>query len=382
MPIRPKREQFPDGDDKKAKFSVRIPILFFTPSSYLNEANASRGRTRFFYTLGQTPAASVPTNDPSTILCPARITHQLNAASLRATSRNDYLKERTPFFFPSSVSLYLRRDGSIQLSVIVKGPIRCYIAHFGSQVYFWQLGFVRSRWPTTPPASRCPAPSPSCLRVTLPRTWWRVLTDSCCGNSKQSVAARGRYWQLDKSSADAYNARAETESRAAGANSGFARQSRCLSGPRSWSLPQRSRRLLRAVPVMRSWQSAGLRLATFTPKGCCCGPPTTSRSPTSLPCPMPIRRPSRLPACNPTSWRRSQYARRLAESGLPRAGAGADQPRAEAAQRPCRADQPRVPLPLGLRAGPAPDRLRGAEGPGRGRLVCNGKRATRTRRSA
>jgi hypothetical protein len=48
MPSRPKREELPDGDDKKAKFSATIPMSLHTPSSYLTEANASRGTTRFF----------------------------------------------------------------------------------------------------------------------------------------------------------------------------------------------------------------------------------------------------------------------------------------------------------------------------------------------
>lgn len=48
MPIRAKREKLLDSDDKKARLSVRIRIEFCTPSSYLVDAKASRGRARFF----------------------------------------------------------------------------------------------------------------------------------------------------------------------------------------------------------------------------------------------------------------------------------------------------------------------------------------------
>lgn len=41
VPIRPKREELADGDDKKAKFAVTIPRLLHTTSSYLTEAIAS-----------------------------------------------------------------------------------------------------------------------------------------------------------------------------------------------------------------------------------------------------------------------------------------------------------------------------------------------------
>jgi hypothetical protein len=47
VPIRPERESLLDGDDKKARFSVTIAILC-TTSSYLIDAQASRGGARFF----------------------------------------------------------------------------------------------------------------------------------------------------------------------------------------------------------------------------------------------------------------------------------------------------------------------------------------------
>lgn len=60
MPIFPKREEFADSDNKKAKLSDTI-LMLFTPSSYLTEANASGGRTRFICPLIETK----PTNRTS-----------------------------------------------------------------------------------------------------------------------------------------------------------------------------------------------------------------------------------------------------------------------------------------------------------------------------
>jgi len=53
VPIRAKREKLLDGYCKKARFSVMMLIGLFTPSSYLFDANASRGRARFFMRIGQ-----------------------------------------------------------------------------------------------------------------------------------------------------------------------------------------------------------------------------------------------------------------------------------------------------------------------------------------
>jgi hypothetical protein len=41
VPISPGSEELPDRDDKKARFWVTLEKMFFTPSSYLTEANAS-----------------------------------------------------------------------------------------------------------------------------------------------------------------------------------------------------------------------------------------------------------------------------------------------------------------------------------------------------
>ena len=51
MPIRAKREEFPESYDKNAKFSVRMLILLCMSSSYSLDANASSGRTGIFSCL-------------------------------------------------------------------------------------------------------------------------------------------------------------------------------------------------------------------------------------------------------------------------------------------------------------------------------------------
>jgi hypothetical protein len=59
MPIRAKREKFPDGYDKNAMFSVRMLIRFCMSSSYSLDANASSGRARIFHGF-------TPKSEPST----------------------------------------------------------------------------------------------------------------------------------------------------------------------------------------------------------------------------------------------------------------------------------------------------------------------------
>jgi hypothetical protein len=53
MPIRAKREEFPDGYDKNARFSVRMLIPLFMSPSYSLNANASSGRAGIFCGSGQ-----------------------------------------------------------------------------------------------------------------------------------------------------------------------------------------------------------------------------------------------------------------------------------------------------------------------------------------
>ena len=116
-PIRPKREDLFEGDDKKAKVSPTIATVLGTPSSYLSEAHASRGRTRFFMRRRPRSANTASTTAPSPIpdasdsACPAR------RDSLRAKSSHHYLEERNHFFFPSSGPIQLSKGGSVQASV-------------------------------------------------------------------------------------------------------------------------------------------------------------------------------------------------------------------------------------------------------------------------
>ena len=60
VPIRSKRETLLDGDDKKARLSVRIRMVCCTPSSYLVDAKASRGRARILVAL----SARIRNRDP------------------------------------------------------------------------------------------------------------------------------------------------------------------------------------------------------------------------------------------------------------------------------------------------------------------------------
>jgi hypothetical protein len=75
VPIRPKCEKLPDGDDKKAKLAVTLSTLH-TPSSYLTEAHASRGRARFFSALNELRTHSphqrpTPYHPPDQLASPA-----------------------------------------------------------------------------------------------------------------------------------------------------------------------------------------------------------------------------------------------------------------------------------------------------------------------
>jgi hypothetical protein len=94
MPIRPKRENFLDGDDKKARLSVITRSLFFTPSSYLLDAKAPRGRARFFCAITKIRDAAIGPIDPLQNASPTRPPYRANPASLRPPSSNDYLERR------------------------------------------------------------------------------------------------------------------------------------------------------------------------------------------------------------------------------------------------------------------------------------------------
>lgn len=59
MPIGAKRENFAGGDDKNARFSVKMLIVFCISSSYKLDAKASRCRARIFQAF--TPNLEQPT---------------------------------------------------------------------------------------------------------------------------------------------------------------------------------------------------------------------------------------------------------------------------------------------------------------------------------
>jgi hypothetical protein len=96
VPILVKRENFRDGYDKIARFSVKMLIGFCISSSYSLEANASRCRARIFY-------ASMPKAMQLTGATAGRHTDKANLLFLpsRHSSAdhvlfNDYLGKRRP----------------------------------------------------------------------------------------------------------------------------------------------------------------------------------------------------------------------------------------------------------------------------------------------
>ena len=58
MPVFTKREEFGDGYDKTAKFSVTMLSVCGIPSSYSLDAKTSSGRARIFYASRPKPAAA------------------------------------------------------------------------------------------------------------------------------------------------------------------------------------------------------------------------------------------------------------------------------------------------------------------------------------
>jgi len=96
VPIRTKREKPLDGYGKKAKPSAILFIALYTPSSYLFDANASRGRARFFVRRGRGSTKTVRTNSPSLITHPGRSACRVVADPLRVKPSNHYLEEGSP----------------------------------------------------------------------------------------------------------------------------------------------------------------------------------------------------------------------------------------------------------------------------------------------
>ena len=93
MPIRTKRENSLDGDDKKARLSVITRSLFFTPSSYLLEVKAPSGRARFFCAIKKIQNEALGAIDPQRNTSPTRPPCRATPSPLRPLSSNDYLEE-------------------------------------------------------------------------------------------------------------------------------------------------------------------------------------------------------------------------------------------------------------------------------------------------
>jgi len=105
VPIRTKREELLDGDGKKARLSAILAMVVCTPSSYLFDANASRGRARFFVRNRPGTAKTVRADSASPIACPDHSPYRAGAVLLRVTSSNHYLKEGSPLLLPSSMAI-------------------------------------------------------------------------------------------------------------------------------------------------------------------------------------------------------------------------------------------------------------------------------------
>jgi hypothetical protein len=71
VPIVANREKLLDGDDKKTKLSAILPMFLVTPSSYLIDAKASRGRARFFLRHEQESAKTRRHKRPATYHFPS-----------------------------------------------------------------------------------------------------------------------------------------------------------------------------------------------------------------------------------------------------------------------------------------------------------------------
>lgn len=95
VPIRAKRENFPECYHKKARVSVRMLGVSFTASSYLIAARAARGRARFFYPRKEFPSRPSRTIDATPIAYATGASCQAVRTSRPRNPQTGYLKERT-----------------------------------------------------------------------------------------------------------------------------------------------------------------------------------------------------------------------------------------------------------------------------------------------
>ena len=148
----------------------------------------------------------------------------------------------------------------------------------------------------------------------------------------------------------------------------------CRSRRRSWSRRSTGPRWSARARGTTCSPCAGRPSATCTARGCCSC--RRRRKPVADVVAIPDADQTPEQIAGLVAGRAGRVA--VSPAGSPRAAAGCSCPtlidRDVERARPGEADEPRVPLPPGVRAGPAPDRLRGAEGPGGGRLVRQGRR--------
>src|SRR5579863_1038452 len=90
VPIRPKRENFLDGDDKNAKLCVIIEILFCIPRLTTSKPMATRGKPRFFMRANQ--------KRPTGALQPFRELSLRQPAPLAESCRLRYLEKNENAF--------------------------------------------------------------------------------------------------------------------------------------------------------------------------------------------------------------------------------------------------------------------------------------------
>jgi len=99
MPVRAKCKEFPGGCDKNTRFSVKMLILFDTPSSYELDAQASRSRARFFCGSTQKFCRLDRMMDPSANVrraCRTCAANELSQNPANTTRKEEQLKEQSP----------------------------------------------------------------------------------------------------------------------------------------------------------------------------------------------------------------------------------------------------------------------------------------------
>jgi hypothetical protein len=149
MPIRAKRETFRQGDNKKARFSVRISNGMSISSSYPLEVNTSRSGTRIFYAWYRPMGLTVESNlqvAPSLHSSAIDTAYPTGSRQLYPTEllgkERRAARTRHRFFFPSSGAIYLSIPLEIQVSVIALGS---FSGIWGSTASF-RRRFVPGKW--------------------------------------------------------------------------------------------------------------------------------------------------------------------------------------------------------------------------------------------